>query len=297
MNCLELAGPDNDLQTLPLVCPVNAPSLACLAIRQAYAGISVTSTNAKRELGPGQEDDAACPRAFVTTHWSVVLKAAASDTTRSRAALATLCESYWFPLYAHARRRGYSPHDAEDATQGFFARLLERHAFAAAAPERGRFRSFLLTAMGNYLATEWKKEQTLKRGGGVGMLSLDMTDAESRYGFGPADGASPDKAFDRNWALQVLELVLKRLENECTVQSQGEVFAALKHTLLGTRESQPYAQLATQLGMTEGGVKVAVHRLRRRYRDLIREQIAETVDSPEAVESELRHLRQALRGG
>lgn len=226
----------------------------------------------------------------------MVLRAANPDSTRSRAALAALCETYWFPLYAHARRRGCSPQDAEDATQGLFAQLLERRAFAAATPEQGRFRSFLLTSMSNYLASEWKKERTLKRGGGRAILSLDLETAESRYGLEPAVADGPDQAFDRSWALQMLDVVLKRLENECAAEGQAGLFAALKKTLLGTRESQPYAQLATQLGMSEANVKVAVHRLRKRYRELIREQIAETVDTPEAVEDELRHLKQALAG-
>jgi len=234
--------------------------------------------------------------AFVTTHWSVVLTAGRSDTTRARAALARLCQTYWYPLYAYVRRRGYSGVDAEDLTQGFFAQLLERQSLASADPSRGRFRSFILTTMNHFLATEREKARAQKRGGGAPILSLDLAAAERRYDLEPADDSSPDKVFDKQWALALLNEVVSRLENEYRLDDKPALFAALKETLAGTRESQPYAVLAARLGMKEGAVKVAVHRLRKRYRELLQEEIANTVASPEEVQEEMRHLFRALAG-
>ncbi|HUB87245.1 MAG TPA: sigma-70 family RNA polymerase sigma factor [Verrucomicrobiae bacterium] len=229
--------------------------------------------------------------AFVTTHWSVILTAGRSDTTRARDALARLCQIYWYPLYAYVRHRGYPPHDAQDLTQEFFTRLLERRSFASANPARGKFRSFILAAMNNFLAGEWKKNCAEKRGGGRLMFSLDLAAAEER--FEPADDSSPDKIFDRQWALTLLSEVLSRLESEYQSEGKGELFAALKQTLLGTRESQPYSELARELAMTENAVKIAVHRLRKRYRELIHDEIANTLDGGN-VEEEMRHLFRAL---
>jgi RNA polymerase sigma factor (sigma-70 family) len=231
---------------------------------------------------------------FVTTRWSVVLRAGRNDTTRARDALARLCQSYWFPLYSYVRRRGYSAHDAEDLTQDFFARLLERQSLARADPGRGRFRSFILTAMNHFLATEWQKTQTQKRGGRCEVLSLDLAGAEQRYGLEPADQSSPDKAFDKQWALALLDEVVNRLEAEYRQEGRAGLFSSLKQTLTGTRETQPYAVLATRLGLSEGAVKAAVHRLRRRYRELLQSEIADTVAAPGEVNEELRHLFQAL---
>jgi RNA polymerase sigma-70 factor (ECF subfamily) len=233
---------------------------------------------------------------FVTTHWSVVLAAGRNDTTRARDALAHLCQSYWYPLYAYVRRRGHAAHDAQDLTQEFFARLLERHTLAAADPERGRFRSFLLTAMNHFLANEWKKERSQKRGGRYPILSLDLAAAEQRYDLEPADDCSPDRLFDRQWANTLLEQVLDRLEEEYRADGKVSLFDALKQSIAGSRESQPYAELATKLNMNEGAIKVSVHRLRKRYRELLLAEIANTVSAPEDAADELKHLFQSLAG-
>jgi RNA polymerase sigma factor (sigma-70 family) len=233
--------------------------------------------------------------AFVTTHWSVVLTAARSDTTRARAALECLCRAYWFPLYAYVRRRGYSPEDAEDLTQEFFARLLERHRVASVAPEKGRFRSFLLASMNHFLADEWDKARAQKRGGGR-VISLDLQTAETRLEQPAANELTAEEAFDRKWALALLEQVYWRLEEEHRQQAKADLFAALRATLAGAGNAAPYAELARQLNLSEGAVKVAVHRLRHRYRELLRETIADTVDQPDEVEEELRYLLRTLAG-
>jgi RNA polymerase sigma-70 factor (ECF subfamily) len=221
----------------------------------------------------------------------MVLTAGGNDTTRARAALESLCQTYWYPLYAYARRRGYSPEDAKDLTQGFFACLLERQSIANADPERGKFRSFILGAMNYFLADERAKLQTQKRGGGHRILSLDLMAAEQRFDLEPADNnATPDKAFDKQWAAALLNKVLNRLEDAYRAEGKTSLFVALKETLLGTRESQPYVALAKRLSMNEGAIRAAVHRLRKRYRELLREEIAHTVSSPEEVNEEIRYL-------
>lgn len=234
---------------------------------------------------------------FATTHWSVVLAAGRQDTARAHLALEKLCQSYWYPLYAYVRRRGQSAHDAQDLTQAFFARLLERQSLAGADPERGRFRSFLLGAMNHFLADEWAKLRTQKRGGGQAILSLDLAAAEERFDLEPADQTSPDRAFDRAWATALLEKVLRDLEEEFRREGKAALFHALKQTLAGARESQPYAELAAQLGLNEGAVKTAVHRLRKRYRQLIEAEITHTVASPDEVADEMRHLFRVTAGG
>jgi len=234
---------------------------------------------------------------FATTHWSVVLAAGSHrDTTRARDALARLCRVYWYPLYAYARRRGHNAPDAQDLTQAFFEQLLRRQSLASADPGRGRFRSFILTAMNHFLASEWKKAAAQKRGGGSPAFSLDWAAAEHRYDLEPATTAAPDRLFEKQWAWTLLDEVLTRLEREYRAEDKGELFAAIKETLLGRRESQPYAELARTLGMNESALKVAVHRLRKRYRELIRAEIANTLDYGEDVEDEMRHLLQALAG-
>jgi RNA polymerase sigma factor (sigma-70 family) len=255
--------------------------------------VQVSATRTEDSSTPASGIGVARRPVFVTTHWSVVLKAAGGDT-HGRDALAKLCQTYWYPIYHYLRRRGYSPHDAQDHTQGFFACLLERESLANADPGRGRFRSFLLGAMNHFLADESERLRARKRGGGCEVLSLDLAAAEGRFDLEPADDSTPDKAFDKQWALTLLNEVLVHLEEEYQRQGKAELFEALKQTLAGTRESQPYAAIATQLSMNQGAVKVAVHRLRKRYRELLQERIADTVATPEQVSDEMRHLFLAL---
>ncbi len=231
---------------------------------------------------------------FVTTRWSVVLAAGRSDSTRAQAALANLCETYWYPLYAYVRRRGYSPEDAQDLTQEFFARLLQHHWIAQADRERGRFPTFLLAALSHFLANEWDKARAQKRGGAVQFVPLQLDSAETRYGQEPADLLTPEQCYERRWAVALLDRVLVRLHEETSAQQKPELFGKLKSCLVGDRQNQPYALLAEELGMSEGAVKVAVHRLRQRYRELLREEIAQTVATPAEVEADVRYLVSVL---
>lgn len=226
----------------------------------------------------------------------MVLTAGRSDTTRAHAALARLCQTYWPPLYAYVRRRGYASHDAEDLTQAFFARLLERQDLATVDPDRGRFRSYLLGAMNHFLSDEWDKARAQKRGGGK-VIHLDTAVAESVYARDYADSLTPEKLFERRWAITVLEEVQQRLRQEYEREGKAAQFEALRFSLMGERSAVPYAQLAASLNMTESAVKVSVHRLRLRYRRLLRELIAETVSTPDEIEEELSHLLRTLSGG
>jgi DNA-directed RNA polymerase specialized sigma24 family protein len=252
------------------------------------------STGAPGTTGSGPE----LPRSpvFVTTHWSVVLTAGGNNTTNAGQALAKLCQTYWYPLYAYVRRRGFSPPDAEDMTQEFFARFLAHGWVANADREKGRFRSFLLCAMNHFLANEWDKARAQKRGGGATLLPLEFGTAETRYCREPADSVTPEQQYERQWALTLLATVTRRLQAEHERDGKGELFAALHPCLVGDRASQPYAELATKLKTTEGAVKSAVHRLRQRYRQVLREEIAQTVAEPGEVEGELRHLIAVLGG-
>ena len=234
---------------------------------------------------------AAC---FVTTHWSAVLSAGRSDTTRARGALEQLCRNYWQPLYAYVRRAGYSREEAEDLTQEFFARLLAQNIVARADPARGRFRSFLLASLKHFLANEWSKAHARKRGGGAQLLPLEFDTAETRCAQPVAPGDSPDRAFDRQWALALLEVVLGRLRQDYRSAGREPLFLGLKETLSGARPEIPYRDLAARLGLSEGAVKVAAHRLRHRYRELLREEVAHTVAAPDEVERELSQLFAAL---
>ncbi|MGA2496164.1 MAG: sigma-70 family RNA polymerase sigma factor [Tepidisphaeraceae bacterium] len=232
---------------------------------------------------------------FLTTRWSVVLAAGRGTPARARKALAELCQTYWYPLYAYVRRRGHGPQDAEDLTQGFLARLLEKHAIAQARHERGRFRSFLLASMNHYLSDEWDKARAQKRGG-ERVISLDAMSAESRYAMEPQDQLTPERVFERQWALRLLAEVLRRLEAEYAAEGKAEQFEHLRSCLTGQRRDLPYAELARRMQTSEGAMKVAAHRLRQRYRALLREEIAQTVASEDEVEEELRTLHLALAG-
>ncbi|MBU6400465.1 MAG: sigma-70 family RNA polymerase sigma factor [Verrucomicrobia bacterium] len=240
-------------------------------------------------------DDSVSPRGqFTTTHWSVVLRAGQDSSTQAQDALARLCQTYWYPLYAYLRRQGRSPEDAQDLVQEFFARLLEKHWLRAVAPEKGRFRSFLLVSLKHFVANEWDKMRAQKRGGGQTVVSLDAQSAEERYRFEPVDRLSADKIYERRWALTLLDRVLARLRDEQAAAGKGALFDALKEGLTGGRDSVGYADHAARLGLSEGALKVAAHRLRRRYRELLREELSQTVASAEDVEAELRALQLAL---
>ncbi len=228
--------------------------------------------------------------AFVTTRWSVVLAAGSNDTAPARDALAKLCKTYWYPLYAFVRRRGHSAEDAQDLTQEFLARLLEKNWVADADKTKGRFRTFLLSAMKHFLADEWDKARAQKRGGDVEFVSLQFDLAETRYAREPPAEVSPERNFEWRWALTLLEEVLNRLRADYAQEGKAELFAALHPCLVGDRTEQPYAEIAKSLGASESMVKSAVHRLRQRYRQLLREEIANTVAGPEEVDEELRHL-------
>ena len=242
----------------------------------------------------GTETPRAPAGCFVTTHWSVVLTAGRNDTTRARAALEQLCRNYWHPLYAYVRGAGYSREEAEDLTQEFFARLLAQNSVARADPARGRFRSFLLASLKHFLANEWEKARARKRGGGAQLLPLEFDTAETRCAQPVAPGDTPDRAYDRQWALALLEVVLGRLRREYRDAGREDIYLGLKDTLSGGRSEIPYRELGARLGLSEGAVKVAAHRLRQRYRELLRAEIANTVAGPEEVEEELKHLFAAL---
>lgn len=268
-----------------------------LAFRLRGVTLALVSTSAHAEL-PGTTSTGSKrsnQRAFVTTHWSVVLAAGRSDTTRADNALAKLCQTYWHPLYAYVRRRGYSPEDAQDLTQGFFAHLLEHKAVATVSPEKGRFRSFLLASLSHFLSDEWDKARAQKRGAGK-VISLDTESAEAWLDLQPAETLTPERAFELRWAITLLEQVYSKLEAEHRQQGKGGFFDTLRTTLAGPGNSAPYAELGSRLGLNEGAVKVAVHRLRQRYRTLLRETIAETVGSEAEVDEELRYLLRTLAG-
>jgi len=252
-----------------------------------------TSADTERKF-PGWDSSAGPAPSFMTTHWSVVLRAVQSDTTRAQTALARLCETYWYPLYAYIRRRGYSREDAQDLTQAFFARLLERNWVGAADREKGRFRSFLLTAVKRFIADEWDKAQAQKRGGGATLLPLEFGTAETKLSREPADEVTPEHSFERRWVLTLLDEVVKRLRADYENEGNGRLFTELHPCLVGDRTTLPYAELAGKLSLSESAVKSAVHRLRQRYRKLLRDEIAQTVGSEQEVEDELKHLFSVL---
>lgn len=231
---------------------------------------------------------------FVTTRWSVVVSAQGNDSPEAARALEHLCQAYWYPLYAHVRRLGHGPADAEDLTQAFFAKLLEKGWLAVADRDRGRFRSFLLGSLKHFLANEWDRARALKRGGRVQIISLDAPVGEDRLRQEPATANTLEREFDRRWALALLDTVLGRLEREYAEQGKAALFQQLKGTLGGDRAASAHAQLARSLAMSEGAVRVAAHRLRRRYRELLRLEIAPTVATADEVEDELRQLFAAL---
>jgi len=227
---------------------------------------------------------------FATTHWTVVLAAGRRHTPQSDAALEELCRTYWFPLYAYVRRRSHAREDAEDLTQAFFARLLEKNFLANLAEEKGKFRAFLLAALKNFLANEWDKSQRQKRGGGSTPLSLDWQTADTKFQVATTNEPSPDQAFDREWALALLGKVINRLQNECAADGKAKLFEQLKVFLTAGSGETAQRETAKALGLEEGAVRVAIHRLRKRYRQLLREEITQTLADPAQVDEEMRAL-------
>jgi len=238
------------------------------------------------------------PEAFLSTHWSVVLSVQKSDEGAAAVALDYLCRTYWYPLYVFARRLGNSPEDAADLTQEFFSQLLARGGLASASPERGRFRNFLLGSFKNLIANEWKRANCQKRGGGAETYSLDETDAEERYRLEPADNHTPETVYERRWAEAVLGRVIERLRTECDGEGpeRARRFDILKVFLLEDKGTVSLAEAASKLGLSVIATKGVVHRLRQRYREIFREEIAHTVAQSEEVEDEIRYLFKALAG-
>src|ERR1700685_1112185 len=225
---------------------------------------------------------------FPTTRWTLVLAAGDPGRKEARSALVSLCENYWYPLYAYLRRRGYSADEAQDLTQEFFIRVLEGRYLDRADPEKGRFRAFLLTSMKFFLADEADRNRALKRGGGM-VLSLEFSSGEDWYQREPAHDETPERIFERRWALSLIDRVVEKLREEYVNHGRPEHFERLKVFLLGHSDA-PYAALAQEMNTSEGALKVAIHRLRKRYRELFRQEIADTVADPADVESELRFL-------
>jgi DNA-directed RNA polymerase specialized sigma24 family protein len=232
------------------------------------------------------------PYQFPTTRWTLVVAAGDPHEKEARSALVSLCENYWYPLYAYLRRRGYPADQAQDLTQGFFIRMLEGRYLDRADPEKGRFRSFLLSSLKFFVADEEDRDRAHKRGGGA-LVPLEFSSGEERYRREPAHDETPERIFERRWALSVLDRVVERLREEFVQHGRPEHFERLKIFLLGQSDA-PYAALAREMNTSEGALKVAIHRLRKRYRELFRQEIADTVADPAEVESELRYLATVL---
>ena len=235
-------------------------------------------------------EEFAGPRMFKTTLWTEVLKAAHFPAQSGSLAFADLYLAYWYPLYAYTRRRGLSPSEAEDLIQEFFTHLVSKQSLNGLQREGGKFRSFLLRSLENFLSMQWRREQSLKRGGGQRPLSLNAPEGEARFALEAIDGETPESTFEKRWALALLEHVTQQLQDEYERLKKANLFLHLGEYLQPNRDALPYSTLVARLGMSEGAIKVAVHRMRQRYGELLREAIASTVSSPEEVDEELRYL-------
>jgi len=240
------------------------------------------------------ELEAGGPRIFATTHWSVVLAAGDGQSEPARNAMDVLCRAYWYPIYVYVRRKGHGPDEAQDLTQEFFAQLIAKEHVRLADRNKGKFRTFLLAMLDFFLAREWKRGHRQKRGGQYSFISLDDRTPEERYRLEPTDNDTAEKKFEREWALAVLKQGMNTLERECEASGKGSLFREVKGLLSGEDDRAAYAEIAERLGMAEGAVRVAVHRLRQRYRELVRGEIAQTVSTPEEFDEELRHLLKVL---
>jgi RNA polymerase sigma-70 factor (ECF subfamily) len=246
-------------------------------------------------IPPANLDSSGSPERFHTTHWSLVAAARDRTSPEAQRALAELCEAYWYPLYAFIRRSGHASEEARDLTQEFFAKLLEKDYLAGVDREKGKFRSFLLTTCKHFLANERDRAAALKRGGACSIHSFDSSDAESRFGKEPFHQMTPDRLYDRRWALMLLQNALGQLRREFQQAGKEAVFERLKGLLTGEKREERYAEVAAALGITESSVKVSVHRLRRRYGELLREEIGRTLRDPSEIDAEIRDLFVALR--
>ena len=244
--------------------------------------------------GSDQPIESNGPRIFATTHWSVVLAAGEGESAPSRRALETLCRAYWYPIYAYVRRKGYKPEEAQDLTQGFFAQLIAKDHIRQADPTKGKFRGFLLARLDYFLTREWSRAHRQKRGGQYLLISIDQQAPEERYRLEPADLETPERQFLRQWALAVLKQAMIALQEECEANGRALLFREAKHLISGERHGASYAHISANLTMGEGAARVAVHRLRQRYGELLRREIARTVTSEEEVEEELRYLLHIL---
>ena len=241
-----------------------------------------------------RESDAAGPRVFATTHWSVVLAAGQGESVLAQRALETLCRAYWYPIYVYVRRKGYGPDDAQDLTQEFFSQLIAKERLRLADREKGKFRTFLLAMLDYFLAREWSRAHRQKRGGQFSFISLDQQTPEERYRLEPADNDTPEKKFLRQWALTVLKQTMSALECECEANGKGALFREVRSLLSGERDGAACAEIGRRMALSEGAVRVAVHRLRQRYGELLRSEIAQTVGGPEAVDEEMHYLLSVL---
>lgn len=233
--------------------------------------------------------------AFVTTRWSAIRAADLNSSVESQEALSHLCRTYWYPLYAYVRRQGYSSHDAEDLTQTFFANLLEKKALRGVEPAKGKFRSFLLASLKNFLANDWDRKSRAKRGGNCEIISFDDESAEARYLREPSHDLTPETLFERSWSLTVIETVMLQLRREYIAAGKADLFESLQEHLLGGANAS-YANAAATLGMKEGAVRMATLRMRRHFGYLLRKAIADTVTDPGELDEELRHLMASIGG-
>jgi RNA polymerase sigma factor (sigma-70 family) len=266
-----------------------------LGQERCYSPRKNTATALPVMAEPTQPSTEATAGQFVATHWSAVVRAGGLDSQAATEALEALCRIYWYPLYVFARRHGCNPSDAEDLTQSFFARLVERNFVARADSSKGRFRTFLLTLFKRFLANEWHREHAQKRGGFGRAVAIDADLAESRLGAVQAHGGQPDVLFERQWAVTLLDQVMSRLQAEYVASGRGQLFEHLEACLIRDAVALPYAEIAAKLKLTEAAVKMAMQRLRARYQAILREEIGKTVASPEDVDSELKHLFDAFR--
>ena len=240
------------------------------------------------------ESDAVAPRIFATTHWSVVLAAGQGESAPAQRALETLCRAYWYPIYAYVRRKGYKPEEAQDLTQEFFAQLIAKDHFRLADRNKGKFRAFLMATLDYFLAREWSRAHRQKRGGQFTFISMDEHPPEERYQLEPADHETPETNFLRQWALTVLKQAMNALQKECEANGKALLLREAKNLISGELHGTAYAQISKNLDMGEGAVRVAVHRLRQRYGELLRREVAHTVTGEEEVDEELRYLFQVL---